>query len=168
MISQMTAAGFRPASRARSTLPSVWPARAGLGAQGENVARRHQIPGAGVVGHRNLNGVGAVGGGNARGHAGTGFNGDGEIGSEARAVALGHERQFQLVHKGGAEGKADQAARVAGHEVDGFGGHVFGGDGDVAFVLAILVVHQNDHPALADFFHGLFNTANSHSQPQFR
>jgi len=51
MTSQMTAAGFQPASRARSTLPSVWPARsrtAFLGPQREDVARGDKIVRAGA------------------------------------------------------------------------------------------------------------------------
>jgi hypothetical protein len=48
-------------------------------------------------------------------------------------------------------GEADQAASELGHEVDGFGGDFFGGEGEVAFVLAVFVVDHDDHAAGADF-----------------
>ena len=43
--------------------------------------------------------------------------------------------------------QADQAARVAGHEVHRLGGAVRGGDAHVAFVLAVLVVGEDHHAA---------------------
>ena len=49
------------------------------------------------------------------------------------------------------EGQADEAAAVAGHEVDGFRGDVLGGQGQVAFVFAVFVVDHDDHAAGADF-----------------
>jgi len=52
------------------------------------------------------------------------------------------------------EGEADEAAAIAGHEVDGFGGDVLSGKGEVAFVFAILVIDDDDHAAGADFVEG--------------
>ena len=49
-------------------------------------------------------------------------------------------------------GEADQAASVLGHEVDGFGRDLLGGEGEVAFVLAVFVVDDHDHAAGADLF----------------
>ena len=46
--------------------------------------------------------------------------------------------------------QADEAAPVAGHEVDRLGRDQVGGHRQVALVLAILVVDQDDHPAGAD------------------
>jgi hypothetical protein len=48
------------------------------------------------------------------------------------------------------EGEADEAAAVAGHEVDGLGGDELGGQGEVALVLAVLVVDHDHHAAGAD------------------
>src|SRR5207245_10348189 len=36
-------------------------------------------------------------------------------------------------------------------------GNLFGGHGKVAFVFAVLVVDEDDHAALADFFDGFFD-----------
>ncbi len=52
------------------------------------------------------------------------------------------------------EREADEAAAVAGHEVDGLGSDVLGGQGEVALVLAVLVVDDDDHAAGADFGEG--------------
>ena len=74
MISQITPAGFSPASRARSTEPSVCPARRSTPpvarAQREDVARAHDVGRASrrrAIAVRIV--VRAVGGGDAGGHA---------------------------------------------------------------------------------------------------
>ena len=46
--------------------------------------------------------------------------------------------------------QADQAAAEARHEVDGLGRDMVGGDDQVALVLAVLVVDEDDHAAAAD------------------
>ena len=43
-----------------------------------------------------------------------------------------------------------EAARVHGHEVDRLGRHEVGGEDEVALVLAVLGVDEDDHPAVAD------------------
>ena len=45
-------------------------------------------------------------------------------------------------------GRQIEAAAVAGHEVDDLGRDLLGGDGEVALVLAVLVVDDHDHAAL--------------------
>ena len=64
---------------------------------------------------------------------------------------------MQLVAAIFGERHADQTAAELGHEVDGFGRDFFGGHGQVAFVFAVLVVDEDDHAALADFFDGFFD-----------
>ena len=55
------------------------------------------------------------------------------------------------------EGEADEAAAVAGHEVDGLGGDVLGGQGEVALVLAVFVVDHDNHAARAEIGYGAGN-----------
>ena len=50
---------------------------------------------------------------------------------------------------------------MLGHEIDGVRRDLFGGQGEVAFVLAVLVVHDDDHASGADLFNGGFNVAKS-------
>ncbi len=49
------------------------------------------------------------------------------------------------------QGEADQAAAVLGHEVDDFRRRHLRRDDEIALVLAILVVDENEHPAVARF-----------------
>ena len=153
MISQITPAGFRPASRARSTLPSVWPVRRrtppGLRDQREYVAGPRQIRGASVARHRGPNGARAVGRGDAGGDALARLDRDRERGAVGRLVlrVAHHHRQVELPGALRRDRQADQPARVAGHEVHRLGGAELGGDADVALVLAVLVVGEDDHLA---------------------
>jgi len=48
--------------------------------------------------------------------------------------------------------QANQAASVLSHEVDGLGSDFFGGQREIAFVLAILVVDYDNHASGANLF----------------
>ena len=50
------------------------------------------------------------------------------------------------------EGEADQAPAKLGHEVDGFRRNLFRRQHEIAFVFAVFVVHNHDHPSRANFF----------------
>ena len=58
-----------------------------------------------------------------------------------------HQRQLQLVEPRTLERQADDAARVADHERHLLRRHLLGRDDEVAFVLAILVVDDDDELA---------------------
>ena len=115
--------------------------------QRKDMAGTNQIAGLAGGVDSDADGVRAVGRGDARGDALGRFNGFGERGAKARVVARRHGRELQRVADFGAERKADQAARVPRHEVDDVGRDFFGGDGDVAFVFAIFIVDDDQHPA---------------------
>ncbi len=40
--------------------------------------------------------------------------------------------------------EADQPAGMLGHEIDGLGGGVLSGDDEIALILTIFVIHQDD------------------------
>ena len=105
ITSQMIPAGESPASRARSTAASVWPALqhpAWLCPQGEDVARHHEVAGATTGVHGHPDGAGPVGGGDPRGHAFSGLDGGREGCSQPGFVAFDHVRDPQtLYHAGG-------------------------------------------------------------------
>ena len=155
MISQITPAGVRPASRARSTAASVWPVRSSMppsrATSGKTWPGRDDVlrPARRVDRHRD--GARAVGGRDAGGDALARLDRDGEGGLVARAVVLRHQRQAELLDPLAGQRQADQAARVLGHEVDRFGRGALRRDDEVALVLAVLVVDQDEHPALAGF-----------------
>ena len=155
MISQMTPAGSRPASRARSTdrlgVARAHQHAAAPRAQREDVAGRDQssAPAASratatrMVSARSraempvvmpwrasMLTVNAV--------------------PRGERLSVGHHRQPQRRDLLLGQRQADEPAPVARHEVDRLGRDQIGGHGQVALVLAILVVDQDDHAAGAD------------------
>jgi hypothetical protein len=107
---------------------------------------------AGVVVDRDADGVRAIGRRDAGRHAVARLDRDREGGAEGRGVvALGHHhRQPQLRDPVFRQREADEAAPVLGHEVDRLGRDRVGGHAQVALVLAVLVVGQDDLAAGAD------------------
>ena len=153
MISQITPEGLRPASRATSTAASVWPARtstppsratSGKTWPGETICSG---PFDGV--DRDRDGARAVGGGDAGGDALARLDRGGEGGFEPGAVGPAHRLQAELVDPLLGQREADQAAAVLGHEVDRVGRRHLGGDDEIALILAVLVVDQDEHAAVA-------------------
>ena len=99
-------------------------------------------------------GGGAIGGADAGGDAATRVDGFGESRAEGGGIHRGHGRQVQLVAALLGESQTDQAAAVLGHEVDGRGSYFFRRQGQVAFVLAVFVIDQNDLATLAKLLGG--------------
>ena len=130
--------------------------------QREHVSGLVQVVRFRVRAHRGADGVGAVVGGNAGADALGGLDRDGERGAVTRGVVLHHRRQTQLLAAFGGQRQADQAARLACHEVDVLGPHQFRGHEQVALVLAILVVEHDDHAAGADLVDQFGNRAETH------
>ncbi len=155
MISQMTPAGYSPAIRARSTAASVWPART-MHAAGARPQRKH------VAGPREI----ATAWSPDRSPPATvaarsaaempvvvrpfGLDRHAERGLEPRRVLRHHQRNLELVEPLRRHRQADQPAAVPRHEVDRFGRDLLGGDRQIALVLAILIVDDDDHLAGAN------------------
>ncbi len=123
---------------------------AGLRAQREHVARLHEVVRRRIGMDRDLDRVAAVGGRDAGRHAFARLDADRERGAERRLVVVGHRAQRELVGALLGEAEADQPARVRRHEVDRLGRRELRGDRQVAFVLAVGIVDDDDHPPLAD------------------
>ena len=81
----------------------------------------------------------------------------GERGAERRGILVHHHRQAQRVDAFLGHRQADQPPTVLRHEVDGFGRDFFRGHAQVALVLAVFVVHQDNHPAGPNFLDRLLN-----------
>jgi len=138
-------------------LPSANEHSAVARAQSVNVAGAREIFGAGVGIGGGQNSGGAVGRAGARRGAATRINGFTERRAERRSVSRGDGGEVQGVAALLGERQADQAAPEFSHEVDGFRRDFFGGHGQVAFVFAVFVVHQDDHAAGADFLQRFFH-----------
>ena len=100
--------------------------------------------------HRGDDGVRAIVRGDAGGHAFGRLDGQREVGAMFAMRLADHERQAQLAAALGGQRQADEAAAEARHEVDVFGAHLLRRHDEVAFVLAILVVHDHHHAAGGD------------------
>ena len=118
--------------------------------EGRDMPRLRQIGGLrrGIDGDANRGG--AVGRRDARGGHLPGVDGDGERRLETRGVLADDHRDLQLIQPIPGHRQADQAPSVARHEVDGVGCHLLGGNRQIALVLAIFVVDDDDDPAVAE------------------
>ena len=86
----------------------------------------------------------AVGGGDASPRA-LQIDWDAERGAERRGVGADSERNLEFVEACAGHGEADLTAAVLRHEVDRFRRDLRRRHGEIAFVLAILIVHDDDH-----------------------
>ncbi len=123
-------------------------------------------PGAGVDGR--LDRGGTIGGADACGHLVARFDGDAERGAIGSRVPLHHERNLQFVQTLSRHRQTNKPATVPGHEVDGLGGHLFRGHGQVAFVLPVLVVDDDHHAPAANVFQSLLDGGERHLSPPTR
>ena len=54
------------------------------------------------------------------------------------------------------ESQANQSARISSHKIDILSTHPFRRDDQVAFVLTVLIVHEDNHLAEADVIYYFF------------
>ena len=162
MISQITPAGVEPGDAReidrRFGLSGAHQHAAVARAQRKHVAGPREIGGLGLRIDRRADGRGAIGGGDAGARAALGFDRRRRTPSRsASSSCVDHQRNLELVEPLAGHRQADQAAAVLGHEVDRLGRHLLGGHRQIAFVLAILVVDDDDHLAAADRGDGVLN-----------
>jgi hypothetical protein len=67
----------------------------------------------------------------------------------ARLVGRRHHRQAQRVEPFGLHRQADQATAIDRHEVHRIRGRHLGRDHQIALVLAVLVIDQDEHASVA-------------------
>ncbi len=150
MISQITPGGLQPGD-ARQIHRRLGVARphqhaAAARAQRKQVAGARQVARQRLRIQRHAHGGGAV----RRRDAGAGafarVDRHAHRGVAPRRVAADLERNLQMVQAFRRQRQADQATAIAGHEVDGLGRDLGRRHGQVALVLAVLVVHDHNHP----------------------
>src|SRR5581483_3395563 len=123
-------------------------------AQREYVPRTRQVCGTGRRINCHPDGVRAIVGRDTGGNAVARVNGLAESGAELRCVLRRHGPDAQVIQALLRHGQANQAAAIASHEVDGFRCDPLGGKRQVAFILAVFVVHNHDHAPGADLLNG--------------
>ena len=150
----MTAAGSRPARRARSQPASVCPARVstppGCAISGKMWPGWRRSLGCARRRDGRLNRARAIVRRDAGRHALGRFDRDREIRGLTNVGIADHQRQAQLLATRARQREANQPAAVLRHEVDVFGAHLRGRHDEIAFVLALLVVENHDHLARAN------------------
>jgi hypothetical protein len=106
---------------------------------------------------RDRDGPRPIAGGNAGGDPVPRLDRHGEGGLVAGAVVMAHHGEAKLVGTLAGDGKADQAAAVHRHEIDRVRGRHLRGDDEVALILPVLVVDQDEHPAVAGLLDNLLD-----------
>ena len=134
---------------------------AGPRAQRKNVAGLHQILRHGGGRRHDLNGFGAVGGADAGGDAARGVHAHLKIGAKTLAVLMHHAVNAELLQPPGGRRHANQPASEPGHEIDGGGRDVLAGHDEVALVLAVFIIHDDDHFPPADVRNDGFDAVES-------
>src|SRR5690606_16883393 len=117
------------------------------GAQWADVAWPGEVGGPRVVGYGGTYRRGPVLRRDAGGHADAGLDGDREGRPPARRVVTDHGRQVESVRHVVRQRQAYDATRVSDHEGDLLGVDRLGRQHEVALVLPVLVVDEDDGPA---------------------
>ena len=142
---------------------------AGGGAQRKGVTRLGEIARLRVLVAEHADGGGAVECGDPRGDAmSDAVDAHGERGAEPRRVLVHHGAESELVQAPSLCGNAYEPARMRGHEVDRFRGDAIRSDGQVAFVLAVLVVHDDDEATGPDVRDRIVDGCQRHCAQPFR
>ncbi len=123
----------------------------------ENMARACDIVRLRLGVDGGADGVGAVGRADAGGHALARFDGNGEGSGVAAAVVARHGGQAEALDLCFLEREADEPACVPRHVIDRIRIAKLGGDDEVALVLAVFVIHQDDHAPGARFGDNIFD-----------
>ena len=162
ITSQITPAGVRPARRARSTLASVWPVRSrtppSLARSGNMWPGTTMSRGAELGIDRDLDRVSAVVGRDAGADAL-------RLASIVTVKAVCSGASFLAAirlrpsasQRSAVSARQIRPARLLGHEVDRLRRGELGGHRQVALVLAVLVVADDDHPPAADLLDRLLD-----------
>src|SRR5690242_21592824 len=104
------------------------------------------------------NGFRAIASGNSGGNSGCGIDRNCKCSTKWRSVIGNHHGNAEMSYPLLSERKADQTTPVRRYEIDRFGSDFLGRHAKIAFVLAVFVIHENDHSATSDFIDGFFNT----------
>ena len=135
---------------------------AGLRDQRENVTRLDDVVGPCAGGGGDPNRMGAICRRDARRHAVRGLDRHREIRAMRRAVDRRHRREVQLSRALVGDRHANQAAAELRHEIDRLGRDAIGCDDEIALVLAVFLVDEDDHASIAQLGDNLLDGCDRH------
>jgi hypothetical protein len=91
-----------------------------------------------------------------------------DIGGVLEMRIADHQRQAQLPATLLGQRQADQPTAVARHEVDVFRAHMLGRHDQIAFILTILIVHDDDHASRTQIRKNALDRVQRHDAPIIR
>ena len=124
-------------------------------AEGEHVSRSGEVFGPSVGVYKGGDSAGPVKGGDAGGDLASALDRDSECGAEGCGVVLNHHGDSEVFEAFPGHGNADETAPVLGHEINDFRAALVGGDGEIALVLTVLVIDNDDHLPGLEILNGL-------------
>ena len=139
-----------------------------LGDEREHMAGPHEIMRAHIAIGERPHAVAALLGGDARGEPVARVHRDGEGGAERRVIGRDHGREMQPARVLERQGRADDAAAMADDEGHFFGRAERGGEDEVAFILAVVVIGDDDDLAAPDRLDGLGDGMGQGMAPMWR
>jgi hypothetical protein len=86
-----------------------------------------------------------------------GIDGHGESRTEGGGILHRLLREMEFFDSLGRQGETDQPTGVSGHEIDGLGRHVLGGNDKIAFILAIFIIDEDDKFSILNVSNGVFD-----------
>ena len=89
-------------------------------------------------------------------------NGYRKSGAEGRRVLGNHHCELQVPDPFFSQRQTDEPPAMGGHEIDGLGSDLLRRHAEITLVLAVFVIHQDDHSAPSNLFDGLFNSSQWH------
>jgi hypothetical protein len=129
----------------------------GNGPEGKYVTGPGEVLGPGVIGGEGADGEGPVLGADPGGGPALHVHGDGEGGAQTGGVLAHHEIEAQMPQAILGHGGAQEAPGLADDEVHLGGGDGLGAADEIAFVLALFVVEDDDQLSEAKVLQGLFD-----------
>ena len=122
-----------------------------------DMPRTAKVAGLGVRVGQSPDGSRTIGGGYPRSTAFQFVNRHGERGAQHRGVVFHLMRQFQFLAAGNGNRRAKHSPGMFQHEVDFLRGHFFGSNHQIAFVLAVFVIHHDKEFAFLEILDGFFH-----------
>ena len=113
--------------------------------------------------NRHLDRMRAIRSRDPRRHAFTRLDALGKCRAKPRSILLRHRPQPQIVRAFFRQRQADQPAAILRHKVDRLGSNKLRSQRQVAFILAVLIIDDHDHPARLDLRHRLGHVSKHNS-----